>query len=87
MARALGINPGLVSRLVKRGMPLSSVDSANAWRTSYAPPRNRSSRVEYHSAPTPTRTETFQPLGFNVECLEFTEAELVEQNFDESPTV
>jgi len=41
LSKQLGCTKGLVSMLVKRGMPTSSVDAANAWRAVNAPPRNR----------------------------------------------
>jgi hypothetical protein len=43
LAAALKISPGLVSRLTKRGMPMSSTEAANAWREIHAPPRQRPS--------------------------------------------
>lgn len=36
MAKALGITKGTVSKLVKRGMPLHSVEAAKAWRASHS---------------------------------------------------
>jgi len=44
LAKALGIDQGLVSRLTKRGMPMSSVAAANAWRAVHAPPRRRKAK-------------------------------------------
>jgi hypothetical protein len=41
LAAALKISPGLVSRLTKRGMPMTSTQAANAWRAIHAPPRQR----------------------------------------------
>ena len=43
LAAALKISPGLVSRLTRRGMPMSSTEAANAWRAIHAPPRQRPS--------------------------------------------
>jgi hypothetical protein len=40
-ARQLGIDKSVVSRLVKRGMPLTTVQAAQAWRAEHAPPRCR----------------------------------------------
>jgi len=39
LGNKLGIDKGVVSRLVKRGMPTTSVDAANAWREIHAKPR------------------------------------------------
>ena len=39
LSNALGIDKSVVSRLVKKGMPTTSVDAAQAWRESNAPPR------------------------------------------------
>jgi len=41
LGNALGMTKGGASKLVKKGMPVSSVDAANAWRAIHAPPRNR----------------------------------------------
>jgi len=46
LSKQLGCTKGLVSMLVKRGMPTSSVDAANAWRAVNAPPRNRKDKKE-----------------------------------------
>ena len=46
LSKQLGCTKGLVSMLVKRGMPTSSVDAANAWRAVNAPPRNRKDKRE-----------------------------------------
>ena len=39
LSNKLGIDKSVVSRLVKKGMPTSSVDAAQAWRETNAPPR------------------------------------------------
>ena len=39
LCNQLGIDKSVVSRLVKRGMPTNSVDAAQAWRETNAPPR------------------------------------------------
>ncbi len=39
LAKALGVSKALVSGLAKRGMPLTSVQAAQAWRESNAKPR------------------------------------------------
>jgi hypothetical protein len=39
LSNALSIDKSVVSRLVKKGMPTTSVDAAQAWRESNAPPR------------------------------------------------
>jgi hypothetical protein len=39
LSNALNIDKSVVSRLVKKGMPTTSVDAAQAWRESNAPPR------------------------------------------------
>lgn len=39
ISNKLGIDKSVVSRLVKKGMPTTSVDAAQAWRETNAPPR------------------------------------------------
>jgi hypothetical protein len=39
LSNALGIDKSVVSRLVKKGMPTTSVDAAQVWRETNAPPR------------------------------------------------
>ena len=39
LSNILGIDKSVVSRLVKKGMPTTSVDAAQAWRETNAPPR------------------------------------------------
>ena len=58
LSKQLGCTKGLVSMLVKRGMPTSSVDAANAWRAVNAPPRNRKDKKEPISktAPAPHKS-------------------------------
>ena len=46
LAAALGISPGLVSRLKRRGMPVHSVEAARAWRM-----RNVNPYAKGHPAP------------------------------------
>jgi hypothetical protein len=45
--------------LVKRGMPTSSVDAANAWRAVNAPPRNRKDKREPVSKPAPAPHKSY----------------------------
>ena len=45
--------------LVKRGMPTSSVDAANAWRAVNAPPRNRKDKKEPVSKPAPAPHKSY----------------------------
>jgi hypothetical protein len=51
LSRGLGINKSGVSRFVARGMPVHSLDAAEAWRAVNAPPRAKRG----HPAPAPTR--------------------------------
>ena len=46
LASALKISPALVSHLSKSGMPMTSTEAANAWRTLHAPPRCRKAKVQ-----------------------------------------
>jgi hypothetical protein len=46
LSTALGVSKGLVSMLVKRGMPTTSPTAANAWRVIHAPPRRRKTKVQ-----------------------------------------
>lgn len=39
LARALGLSPAVVSRLRRRGMPVDSVEAAQAWRAANVRPR------------------------------------------------
>lgn len=50
IAAALGVDKSLVSRYVKRGMPLASVDTAMAWKTANIRPR-ATSAPGCHDAP------------------------------------
>ena len=52
LSNILGIDKSVVSRLVKKGMPTNSVDAAQAWRETNAPPRaKRGQRGETPPAP------------------------------------
>jgi len=52
LSNILGIDKSVVSRLVKKGMPTNSVDAAQAWRETNAPPRaKRGQRGEPPPAP------------------------------------
>ena len=52
LSNILGIDKSVVSRLVKKGMPTTSVDAAQAWRETNAPPRaKRGQRGEPPPAP------------------------------------
>ena len=42
LARRWGINPSYITRLVKRGCPLTSFEEADTWRMANAPPRRTS---------------------------------------------
>lgn len=50
LAAALGIDPGLVSRLKRRGMPVHSVEAAQQWRRQNVVPRGG-------AAPPPAATQ------------------------------
>lgn len=56
LAAALGIDPGLVSRLKRRGMPVHSVEAAQQWRRENVVPRAG-------SAPPPAAA---QEVGFDL---------------------
>lgn len=45
MASALGVSKALVSKLAKRGMPVTSAQAAQAWREEHAPPRQWKART------------------------------------------
>lgn len=45
MGVALGLDKSVVSRLAKKGMPVSSVSAAQAWREIHAPPRAKRGRA------------------------------------------
>jgi hypothetical protein len=78
LAAALGINPGHISRLTKRGMPMSSTEAANSWRSIHAPPRNRRKVVQ--------QATELRPEDFKIEALEFSKEELADLAFDDSTT-
>lgn len=64
LAQALGITPGMVSRLAKRGMPVDSVERAQRWRKRHLEPsRIKGNRFEPSTgaAPKPQPT-TGAPL-------------------------
>jgi hypothetical protein len=62
LAKQLGCTKGLVSMLVKRGMPTGSVDAANAWRAINAPPRNRKDKTNRATPPPKATPAPAQPL-------------------------
>jgi hypothetical protein len=62
LAKQLGCTKGLVSMLVKRGMPTGSVDAANAWRAINAPPRNRKDKANRATPPPKATPAPAQPL-------------------------
>jgi hypothetical protein len=53
LSNSLGIDKSVVSRLVKKGMPTTSVDAAQAWRETNAPPRAK--RGQRGEAPPPPK--------------------------------
>lgn len=69
LSNALGIDKSVVSRLVKKGMPTTSVDAAQAWRETNAPPRaKRGHRGTPPPAPkvsAPPAVPTAPPVSFN----------------------
>jgi hypothetical protein len=69
LSNALGIDKSVVSRLVKKGMPTTSVDAAQAWRETNAPPRaKRGQRGTPPPAPkvsAPPVIPTAPPVSFN----------------------
>jgi hypothetical protein len=62
LAKQLGCTKGLVSMLVKRGMPTGSVDAANAWRAINAPPRNRKDKANRVTPPPKVTPAPAPPL-------------------------
>ena len=52
LARALGIDPAAVSRLKAKGMPVESIDAAQAWRRRHVAPYAKS---QAPSSPAPAR--------------------------------
>ena len=69
LSNSLGIDKSVVSRLVKKGMPTTSVDAAQAWRETNAPPRaKRGQRGTPPPAPkvsAPPAIPTAPPVSFN----------------------
>ena len=69
LSNALGIDKSVVSRLVKKGMPTTSVDAAQAWRETNAPPRaKRGQRGTPPPAPKvaePPSSPATPPVSFN----------------------
>ena len=69
LSNALGIDKSVVSRLVKKGMPTTSVDAAQAWRETNAPPRaKRGQRGTPPPAPKvvePPSAPATPPVSFN----------------------
>lgn len=69
LSNALSIDKSVVSRLVKKGMPTTSVDAAQAWRETNAPPRaKRGHRGTPPPAPkvsAPPAIPTAPPVSFN----------------------
>ena len=69
LSNALNIDKSVVSRLVKKGMPTTSVDAAQAWRETNAPPRaKRGHRGTPPPAPkisAPPAIHTAPPVSFN----------------------
>jgi hypothetical protein len=59
LAQALGITPGMVSRLAKRGMPVDSVERAQRWRKRHLEPsRIKGNRFDTSTIPTPKNKPT-----------------------------
>jgi hypothetical protein len=69
LSNALGIDKSVVSRLVKKGMPTTSVDAAQVWRETNAPPRaKRGQRGTPLPAPKvaePPSSPATPPVSFN----------------------
>lgn len=69
LSNALSIDKSVVSRLVKKGMPTTSVDAAQAWRETNAPPRaKRGQRGTPPPAPkvsAPPVIPATPPVSFN----------------------
>lgn len=61
LSNSLGIDKSVVSRLVKKGMPTTSVDAAQAWRESNAPPRAKRGQ-RGTPPPTPKLSKVAEPL-------------------------
>ena len=78
LSNTLGIDKSVVSRLVKKGMPTTSVDAAQAWRETNAPPRAKrgqrgtpppapklSKVAEPQDAPAPHKSYAEAPVSLN----------------------
>jgi len=65
LSNILGIDKSVVSRLVKKGMPTNSVDAAQAWRETNAPPRaKRGQRGETPPAPKRAPAPAPEPMPY-----------------------
>lgn len=53
LARKLGVTRQAISKLVRRGMPLDSVEAAQKWRAVHAPPRKSIAVAEADKGKTP----------------------------------
>jgi transcriptional regulator with XRE-family HTH domain len=53
LARKLGLTRQAISKLARRGMPLTSIEEANKWRLVHAPPRKSHVVAEADKAATP----------------------------------
>jgi len=69
LAEHLGCSKGLVSMLVKRGMPTGSVSSAQAWREIHAKPRAKRGQAGT-APPAPVETKPRRSAPFPAECIE-----------------
>lgn len=78
LAKQLGCTKGLVSMLVKRGMPTTSVDAANAWRAVNAPPRNRKDKRDPIPPPPPAPKVSAPPAIPATPPVSFNETKPVE---------
>lgn len=79
LGNALGINKSVVSRLVAKGMPTTSVQSAQAWREVYAKPRAKRGMAGIAPpAPKPIKTYRMDSPP---------ESKLVEFEVPESPPI
>jgi hypothetical protein len=61
LSKALEIDKGLVSRLVKKGMPTTSVDAAQAWREVNAKPKPRKNKKVMDAPPPVAKTAPIAP--------------------------
>jgi hypothetical protein len=60
LSNALGIHKSVVSRLVKKGMPTTSVDAAQEWREQHAKPRAK--RGQAGTAPPRPKVPVQEPI-------------------------